>query len=108
RHVTDIPNSAAGLAWADGGKQLAFLSTKSDVLTPEHVWIVPDAGGAAEDRTPDLQGTAVELAGDQHGRVWIAVAHGVQNDLEEFRNGALQPAYKWPEGSIEGAPHPTD
>ena len=108
RHITDIPNSAAGLAWAEGGKQLAFLSTKSDVLTPEHVWTVSSSGGTAKDRTPDLQGTAVELAGDQQGRVWIAVAHGVQNDLEEFRSGALQPTYKWPEGSIEGTPARSD
>jgi dipeptidyl aminopeptidase/acylaminoacyl peptidase len=108
RHVADVPNSASGIAWAEDGKQLAFLSTKSEVLTPEHVWTVSAAGGTAEDRTPDLQGTAVELAGDSQGRVWIAVAHGVQNDLEEFRGDALQPAYKWPEGSIEGVPARSD
>ena len=104
RHVTDIPNSAAGLAWAEGGKQIAFLSTKSDVLTPEHVWSVPSAGGVAEDRTPHLQATAVALAGDPQGRVWVSVGHGVQSDVEEFRDGALTPLYRWPEGVVDGLP----
>jgi dipeptidyl aminopeptidase/acylaminoacyl peptidase len=104
QHVTDIPDSVSGIAWADGEKQLAFLSTKSEVLTPEHVWTVPAAGGTATDRTPQLQGTTVELEGDTQGRVWVAVAHGVQNDLEEFRDGALAPVYRWNEGNIEGVP----
>jgi dipeptidyl aminopeptidase/acylaminoacyl peptidase len=104
QHVTDIPDSVSGIAWADGGKELAFLSTKSEVLTPEHVWTVPAAGGIATDRTPGLQGTAVELEGDPEGRVWVAVAHGVQNDVEEFRDGALAPVHKWTEGTIEGVP----
>jgi predicted nucleic acid-binding protein len=72
QHVTDIPDSVSGIAWADGEKQLAFLSTKSEVLTPEHVWTAPVAGGTATDRTPQLQGTTVELEGDTQGRVWVA------------------------------------
>jgi dipeptidyl aminopeptidase/acylaminoacyl peptidase len=104
RHVADVPNSVEGLAWANGGKELVFLSTKSEVLTPEHVWTVPAAGGMAEDRTATLQGTATELAGDVKGRVWVVVAHGVQSDLEEFRDGALQPACRWADGTVEGTP----
>ena len=34
------------------------------VLTPEHVYTVPAAGGTAEDRTPGLDATADPLAGD--------------------------------------------
>jgi dienelactone hydrolase len=102
RHVTDIPNAVEGIAWASGGTALAFLSTKSEVLTPEHVWTVPAAGGAAEDRTPNLQGTAVDLQGDPKGRIWVAVAHGVQVELEEFRDGVLRPAYRWPDATVEG------
>jgi dipeptidyl aminopeptidase/acylaminoacyl peptidase len=102
RHVADVPNSVEGLAWASGGTDLAFLSTKSDVLTPEHVWTVSASGGAAEDRTPELQGTAVDLQGGPKGRIWVAVAHGVQIELEEFRDGALRPAYRWPDGTIAG------
>ena len=108
QHVTDISNSVSGIAWADGGKQLAFLSTKSEVLTPEHVWTVAASGGTAADRTPELKGTAVELAGDAEGRVWVSVAHGVQNDVEEFRDGALTPAYRWTAGTIEGVPARSD
>ncbi|HEY1965544.1 MAG TPA: S9 family peptidase [Acidobacteriaceae bacterium] len=105
QHVTDIPNSVSGIAWTDGGKELAFLSTKSETLTPEHVWTVPASGGNATDRTPDLRGTAVGLAGDTQGRVWVAVAHGVQSDVEEFRDGALVPVYRWNEGTIlDGVP----
>jgi acetyl esterase/lipase len=104
RHVTDVPNSSSGLAWANGGKELAFLSTKSEVLTPEHVWTVAAAGGTAEDRTPNLQATADELFGDPQGRIWVMVAHGVQNDLEEFRDGALKLAYHWPDGVLASPP----
>ncbi|MGA8728162.1 MAG: S9 family peptidase [Terracidiphilus sp.] len=104
RHVADIPNSVAGIAWANGGRDLAFLSTKSAVLTPEHVWTVPVSGGNAEDRTPDLNGTAVDLAGDTQGHVWVLVDHGVQNEIDEFHDGALKPAYRWPDGVIGGTP----
>ena len=104
RHVTDVPNSGSGIAWADGGKEIAFLSTKSEVLTPEHVWTVAAGGGTAEDRTRELKGTAFGLAGDAQGRVWVSVGHGVQNDLEEFRDGVLKPIYSWQQGVIEWLP----
>jgi dipeptidyl aminopeptidase/acylaminoacyl peptidase len=104
RHVTNIANIVSGLAWANGGKEIAFLSTTSEVLTPEHVWTVASTGGTAADRTPDLQGTAVALAGDPEGQVWVAVAHGVQTGLEEFHDGVLKPMYHWQEGIIEGLP----
>jgi hypothetical protein len=68
RHVTDIANIASGLAWTNGGKEIAFLSTTSEVLTPEHVWTVASTGGTAADRTSDLQGTAVALSGDPKGQ----------------------------------------
>lgn len=100
RHVVDIPNSVNGIAWANGGKDIAFLSTKSLVLTPEHVWTIPASGGAAEDRTPDLKATAVQLAGDAKGRVWVLVDHGVQTEADEFRDGALKIAFRWTDGII--------
>ncbi|HET6205997.1 MAG TPA: S9 family peptidase [Terracidiphilus sp.] len=104
RHVVDVPNAVSGLAWADGGQTLAFLSTKSEVLTPEHVWTVPAAGGSAEDRTPNLDGTAVALGGDARGRVWALVNRGVTNEVDEFRSGALAATYSWPGGVIAGTP----
>jgi dipeptidyl aminopeptidase/acylaminoacyl peptidase len=104
QHVTDVAGVASGIAWADGGKQIAFLSTKSEVLTPEHVWTVSASGGTAEDRTPALAGTAMELKGDATGRVWVVVAHGVRTDLEDFLGNTLKPAYEWPRGTIEGLP----
>ena len=30
RHITDVPNSAGSIAWADDGKEIAFVSTQSD------------------------------------------------------------------------------
>jgi dipeptidyl aminopeptidase/acylaminoacyl peptidase len=108
QHVTDIHNAVAGIAWVDGGKDLAFLSTKSQVLTPEHVWMVSAAGGTATDRTPELNGTAVELEGDARGRVWVSVAHGVQSDVEEFRDGGLTPVYRWTAGTVAGLPARSD
>ncbi|MGA3048047.1 MAG: S9 family peptidase [Terracidiphilus sp.] len=104
RHITDIPNAVAGIGWTDGGKTLAFLSSKSAVLTPEHVWTVPAAGGQAEDRTPSLDGTAMELAGDVRGHLWVVVDHGVRNEVDEFVDGALKPVYRWPAGVVESLP----
>ena len=104
RHVTDIANSVSGIAWANGGKDLVFLSTKSLVLTPEHVWAVPAAGGTAEDRTPNLDATAVQIAGDAKGRIWVGVNRGVHSEVDEFRDGALKTAYRWPDGVVRGTP----
>ncbi len=111
RHLADIPNSVSGIAWANGGKELAFLSTKSAVLTPEHVWTVPadgssapDSATQAQDRTPALDGTAIQLSGDVRGHVWLLVAHGVRSEVDEFRDGALKPAYRWPDGVVAGVP----
>jgi dipeptidyl aminopeptidase/acylaminoacyl peptidase len=103
-HVTDIPNTVSGIAWADGGREIAFLSTKSEVLTPEHVWTVASAGGTAEDRTPGLDGTAVQLGEDVRGNVWVVVNRGVRNEVDEFHDGALKPVYRWPDGVLAGVP----
>ena len=100
RHVANIPNSVNGIAWANSGKDIAFLSTKSLTLTPEHVWTVPAAGGTEEDRTPDLKATAEQLAGDAKGRIWVLVAHGVQTEVDEFRDGALKTAFRWADGIV--------
>ena len=100
RHVADIPNSVNGIAWANREKDIAFLSTKSLVLTPEHVWTVPAAGGTAEDRTPDLKATAVQLAGDAKGRIWVLVDRGVQTEVDEFRDGGLKTEFKWADGTV--------
>lgn len=104
RHVADIPNAVNGITWMDDGKEIAVLSTKSNVLTPEHVWTMPAAGGAAVDKTPALDGTAVQIAGDVQGRVWVLVYHGVQAEVDRFEDGALKRAYRWPAGTIYGVP----
>lgn len=104
KHVASIANSVNGIAWVNGGKDIAFLSTKSLVLTPEHVWTVPASGGTAGDRTPDLRATAVELAADAKGRVWVSVNRGVRSEVDEFRDGALKTAYPWPDGIVRGTP----
>ena len=104
RHVADIKNAVSGIAWANGGKDIAFLSTKSLVLTPEHVWTVPVSGGTTDDRTPDLNATAVQLAGDAQGHVWVSVQRGVRGEVDEFRDGALKTAYRWPDGVVRGVP----
>lgn len=104
RHVVTIPNSVSGIAWADGGSKIAFLSTKTPVLTPEHVYTVPATGGEAVDATPTLDGTAMGLGGDAQGDVWVAVDHGVRTEAEKFEGGALKTAYEWPDGVVAGLP----
>ncbi len=39
--LAEINNSVSGIAWANGGKDLAFASTTTSVLTPDHLWTVP-------------------------------------------------------------------
>ncbi|MFN2461632.1 MAG: hypothetical protein ABR591_13255, partial [Candidatus Velthaea sp.] len=80
-HVVSIPNAAAGVAWADGGRELAFLTTATDVLTPDHLWTVAAGGGTPRDRTPELRASVSALRGDAHGNVWATVAHGVQTEV---------------------------
>lgn len=100
RHVADVANSVNGIAWTNGAKEIAFLSTKSLVLTPEHVWTVPASGGMPVDRTPDLKATAVQLAQDAKGRVWVLVDRGVQSEVDEFRDGSLKTAYRLADGIV--------
>lgn len=104
RHVVTIPNTVSGIAWADGGSKIAFLSTKTLVLTPEHVYTVPSSGGEAVDQTPDLDGTAMELGGDAQGNVWVNVDRGVRTEADRFQDGALKPAFQWPDGVVAGVP----
>ena len=104
RHVTDVGNSVSGVAWLAGGTELAFLSTTTNVLTPDHVWTVPAAGGTPVDRTPALSGSAVSLVGDPAGHVWVAVARGVQNEIDAFEQGMLTTRFQWPSGSVAGLP----
>ena len=104
KHVADIPNSVSGLAWAADGHTLAFLSTSSPVLTPEHVWTVDTRGGTPADRTPSLNGTALELSGDPAGHLWVLVDRGVQTEVDAFADNTLTPKYKWPAGVIGGTP----
>jgi dipeptidyl aminopeptidase/acylaminoacyl peptidase len=108
KHIVDIANVASGIAWTDDGDKIAFLSTKSAVLTPEHLWTVAADGAVAEDRTPTLDGTALKLAGDAHGHVWVLVDHGVRNEVDEFRDGILKRVHLWPDGVVGSAPTSSD
>ncbi len=104
RQIAEIPNAVTGLAWMKGGKDLAMVATNTPVLTPDHVWTVPVDGGAAADRTPDLKASALTLAGDALGNVWVEVHRGVYSEIDAFRDGKLDPAMKWPSGSTQGLP----
>jgi dipeptidyl aminopeptidase/acylaminoacyl peptidase len=101
RHVATIDNAASNIGWIDGGKDLAFLSTTSPVLTPDHVWTVPAGGGTPQDRTPALPASAIHLFVDPHGNAWVSVARGVQIEIDSFQNNMLSPAYKWPGGTLD-------
>ncbi len=104
RKVAEVPNAVAGIAWANGGKDLAFASTTTDVLTPDHLWTVPASGGAAVDQTPKLDGTIPGVTNDPHGTVWIEMHKGTIVELYSYRDGKLQPAYRWPGGIVYTAP----
>jgi dipeptidyl aminopeptidase/acylaminoacyl peptidase len=98
--VAAVPNAVASIAWTNGGSTLAFLSTSTPTLTPEHVYTVPAAGGSIVDRTPDLAGTATALTGDARGNVWVLVMRGVQGEIDRFAGGTLVPAYRYAGGTL--------
>src|SRR5208282_3871403 len=98
RQVAEIPNAVAGIAWANGGKDLAFASTTTDVLTPDHLWTVPVpvSGGAPQDQTPKLDGSILNVFNDPHGVVWADMHKGTIIEIYSYRDGKLSPSYRWP------------
>jgi dipeptidyl aminopeptidase/acylaminoacyl peptidase len=104
RRVSEIASATAGIAWVDGGRELAVASTTTAVLTPEHIFTVPASGGALTDRTADLAGSALTVTSDAHGGVWVETHRGVITDIDSFRDDKLVPMFRWPEGAIAGPP----
>jgi dipeptidyl aminopeptidase/acylaminoacyl peptidase len=106
QHVATIDNATQGIGWINAGKDLAFLSTTSSVLTPDHVWTVAAAGGAPADRTPKLEGSALQLDADPKGNTWVIVARGVKSEVDAFRDNSLNTAFTWPDGTIDNIVSP--
>jgi dipeptidyl aminopeptidase/acylaminoacyl peptidase len=102
--VAEIPNAVSGIGWTAGNRDVVFLSTTTHVLTPDHVWTAPAAGGPAVDRTPLLDGSATNVTSDPRGNVWVQVERGVRREIDQLRNGALEPRYRWPNGVVESLP----
>jgi dipeptidyl aminopeptidase/acylaminoacyl peptidase len=100
RKLAGIANSTSGIAWANGGRDLAFASTTTDVLTPDHLWTVPAIGGATQDQTPNLAGSIVGVYNDPRGVVWVEFHKGINIEIYSYRDGQLSPAYRWPGGVI--------
>ena len=104
RRVAEIANATAGIAWGDGGKILAFASTTTDVLTPDHLWTVPVAGGKPVDRTPKLDGSIVGVSGDSRNNVWAEMHKGTVSEIYAYRDDKVEPAYRWPGGIVQSPP----
>ncbi len=108
RRIYSVKNSISNVAWANGGKDgdkdLVFAGTTTPVLTPDHLWTVPAAGGTAIDRTPQLDGSITGVANDPHGTVWVQMHKGVVIEVDSYRDGKLETAYRWPDGSMESLP----
>jgi acetyl esterase/lipase len=104
RHVTTVDEAASGIGWINGEKEIAFLSTTSPVLTPDHVWTVAASGGTPIDRTPKLEGSAIQLSVDVNGNAWVSVARGVKSEVDAFQNNSLTPTYQWAQGIIASGP----
>jgi dipeptidyl aminopeptidase/acylaminoacyl peptidase len=113
-HVASIPNAVAneipypgsGIAWADHDTTLVFLSTTTDVITPDHIWTVPSAGGTPVDRTPNLPVSVLSLRGDAQGHIWTGVADGVQSNVVEYRTGGMGRTFS--NGNVVGIPATPD
>jgi dipeptidyl aminopeptidase/acylaminoacyl peptidase len=104
KRIAEIQAPIGGAAWGDNGKTIAFISTTTQVLTPDHVWTVPADGGTPTDRTPNLTGSVLGAVNDPQGTVWVAVDKGVRMEIDRFENGQLATAYQWPDGTIARTP----
>jgi dipeptidyl aminopeptidase/acylaminoacyl peptidase len=104
KHVTSVDNAVSGIAWLGKGDELAFVSTTTSVLTPDHLYTAPASGGKATDRTPTLAGSVMSLKGAPDGKVYVNVDKGVQTEIDTFADGKLELAYRWPIGYIGGTP----
>lgn len=104
RRVSDIATATSGIAWTHDGKELVFASTTTPVLTPDHLWTVSVSGGVSVDRTPNLSGSIVTVAGDSHGNVWAEMHRGVTAETDKYRDGKIETAYRWPNGVVKGLP----
>ena len=100
RKLADIANSAASVAWVDRGKNIAFISTTTEVLTPDHLWIISAAGGAPLDQTPKLDATVTGIVNDPHGTAWVQMNKGTIVEVYSYGDGKLEPAYHWPGGVV--------
>ena len=101
--LADVPTITAGIAWSADEKELVFASTNSPTLTAEHVWTVPLSGGAALDRTPDLDVTATTVE-NHHGTILVDVHRGVRTEIDSFADGKLTPLLRSPNGTTIGMP----
>lgn len=100
RRVAEIKNATAGIAWVHGGKDLVYAGTTTSVLTPDHLWSVPVAGGPPVDLTPKLAGSIVGVSNGPHGTAWIELHKGTVVEVESFHEGKLDAAYHWPDGVV--------
>ena len=83
RHVATVDNATTGIGWINDDKDLVFLSTTSSVLMPDHVWTVGASGGTPIDRTPNLNGSALQLSVNAKGNAWVVIAHGVKSEVDD-------------------------
>lgn len=104
RKVTEVPNSVSGIAWANGGKDLAFASTTTDVLTPDHLWTVPASGGTAQDQTAKLEGSITGVSNDPHGPVWVELHKGPDTQVYTYGDGKPPTVFRWPGGTLVAGP----
>lgn len=104
RRIAEIRTSTSGIAWTNNGGELAFASTTTPVLTPDHLWTIPVAGGTPVDRTPQLTGSIASVANDPHGTVWVELHNGVSTEIATYRDGKIETAYRWPGGTFESLP----
>lgn len=104
RRIYSVKNSISGIAWADGGRDLAFAGTTAPVLSPDHLWTVPVSGGNATDHTPKLEGSITNVENDPHGTVWVEMHKGVVVEVYSYRDGKLETAFQWPNGTVLSLP----
>ena len=90
RRVAEISNAVAGIAWANGGKDLAFASSTANVLTPEHLWTVAVTGELPWTRRRISWDPSVGVANDPQGTVWVEMRKGTREEIYSYREGSAR------------------
>jgi len=91
--LTETRGKLGGMAWSPNGRSIAFVGAVSmnDPLA-QSVFVVSAAGGEAVNRTPDYEGSALQVGWLDDNTVWFMAGEGTRTALNKIgaERGAIE------------------